>query len=321
MKLFTFSIFLFSIVAFSKVSAQKNLHKGFIINNTNDTINGYIMDIDGFNNSRLCHFKKTPESSEIIYNPDSIKAYRFEEGKYYIAKTIDIDSIEARYFFEFLLKGEANFYYLPEGKSWFFVEKDGQIYELKENDIHMTINESDYIKTNKEYLGTLNYLLRDADISKDIQITSLNAKSLVKLGKKYHNKVCTNGSECIDYTKSNTTAHMSFSVCIAASSGGTKFASDPMLGSDYYYDINTVGSFTLNLENFPLARRNLSTHIEIASNQYYIEETLKNSVNIPLYFTWRFLSSYSLQPRIGGGFATYIFNFDDTALYSSLINS
>lgn len=53
--------------------AQTNFQPGYIINNTNDTIHGYIDNRGEIRNMRVCEFRTTENSETIGYYPVRLK--------------------------------------------------------------------------------------------------------------------------------------------------------------------------------------------------------------------------------------------------------
>ena len=184
--------------------SQKDFIPGFIILSSNDTISGYIAAQTDNLNCQECLFKESEEDKWRKYSPETISGYRFENGRFYISKSIVTDSISKLVFVEFLVNGKSNLYYYREGeKNKYFVEKDNsELTELIYNEIYF-INEygDEKVKYDERYKGALRYIYRDnPEIYPAINKTHFDHNSLIKISKKYHENVCPD-EECIIYAK------------------------------------------------------------------------------------------------------------------------
>src|SRR5690606_39207532 len=125
--------------------SQNDWRQGFIIENTGDTIYGLIDYRSPKSNSQYCYFKKDKQDVDNRYEPTEIKAYRFTDGKYYVSKPIMVDGIERTAFLEFLINGVVKIYYYKDKDDLYFLEKDGQIYELKNTRSQVSNEGNDYL--------------------------------------------------------------------------------------------------------------------------------------------------------------------------------
>lgn len=183
---------------------QTDFRSGYYITWDNDTIHGFLDFRGAKRNSSVCNFKESLNSDPIQYNPEDIKAYRFDDSKFYVSKKVEINNIEKQVFLEFLINGMADiFYYSGENSMRYFIEgKDGRLVELN-NDFKDEYSESGdhYKRESMKYIGVLKATLADcSEVQPDIVHARLNHKSLINLGKKYHDYVCDN-EECIVYEK------------------------------------------------------------------------------------------------------------------------
>ncbi len=182
------------------LTAQNDWKTGFIIQNNGDTIQGYLDNRDSKSNAQKCYFKSNLEETTQEFSPSDLKGYRYIDGKFYISKTVkEIDPTQP-VFLEFIIQAEASLYHFRDKESHYFIEKDSMLYPLVNTKSIKKENSVTYEKENNEYIGVLNYLLRDADISSDIQRSELTSKSLTHLANKYHHVVCSE-KECIIYER------------------------------------------------------------------------------------------------------------------------
>ncbi len=188
--------------------SQADFAAGYIITSDNDTIPGFIDQKNYISNSRQCLFKILPESDPTKYGPDDIQAYHFENGKFYVSKTIIQNGDSVRFFLEYLVDGIADIYTLRDmRKDHYFIERSGKgLFELtiEESEIiqkDLFGNDKKLLKTNEKYKGVLRYTFSDDQALYDqINKTSLGAKDLIKIAKAYHRDVC-NEYACIDYSR------------------------------------------------------------------------------------------------------------------------
>jgi hypothetical protein len=111
----------------STLSGQTGFRPGYIINNKSDTIRGTVDDRGEVQNSTACLFRASDSSEPEEFLPGEIAAYRFDEGKYYVAKFVGIDGEQQLVFAECLVKGTASLYYFRnKGTELYLIEKDGE---------------------------------------------------------------------------------------------------------------------------------------------------------------------------------------------------
>ncbi len=199
-------VFSFFIISY-KAKAQLDFWPGHIIHNS-DTIIGYIAAQTDELNCQQCLFKYEKDGEIIKYLPGEIDVYQFENGRYFISKSIKPESSDTLVFIEFLVNGISNlYYYRGNTKDYYFVEKDSaDMTELTQNEIILTEGFGrPRIKPVNSYKGALRYYYRDCpEIFSAIDNTYFDHKSLIKISEKYHNKVCPD-EDCIIYSKSTIT--------------------------------------------------------------------------------------------------------------------
>lgn len=191
---------------------QKGYQPGYIITNTNDTINGTINIKTNYQYSKSCDFISGADQQKHTYQPNDIKAYRINNMKYYVSREVRIDSVVQRVFLEYLVDGIVKLYYLKEPlNELYFIEKDTAMVPLT-NDAKVITKkfkggisgeyETSYLKNSNQYKRILQYLFQESPATlKKIPTTAFEYKSLVKITEDYHNRVCPD-KKCIDYTKS-----------------------------------------------------------------------------------------------------------------------
>jgi hypothetical protein len=194
--------------------SQAVFKSGFIIKNNNDTVFGLIEFKGNRTNSKVCIFKQNIESESQEYTPDDIKAYRFDDSKYYISKVVTIADKEEPLFLEYLINGRVDVYYYFDGLAEHYLIDggDNQLVELKEGSQIITANKKRLILPSKQYMGILKYVFRESPaISKQAETVQLNRNSLINIAHAYHNEVCAN-EECIIYEKKAPHENIKFGV-------------------------------------------------------------------------------------------------------------
>lgn len=183
-------------VSFVDAMGQKEVTPGYIITNSLDTIYGNIISTG----NDICRF----DDGEMVIErrPGEIYGFRFNEGKFFLTKTVAINGLDRTIFLEYLLNGIASVYYLRyQGVDYYYVEKDGLLHELTNEDI--VRRDQGMVLTGKSnrFKGILISLLADCpEIIPEIETSTFSRKSMVEVTRKYHQYVCTE-YECIVYEK------------------------------------------------------------------------------------------------------------------------
>jgi len=188
------------------IQAQRDFRKGYIITNGQDTLYGWIDYRGDIRNAKICSFKKTESEQVTEYTPSDIAAYRFIDGKYYESKNIGSVDAPDLIFLEYLVNGLVKLYHYRDGglNSRYYIEKDSRIVELKTEESEIEVAESIRIKTQKSHVDVLKTILNVQEMRDEIEKSKLEHSSLIDVAKKYHQYICTDGSECIVYEKEKT---------------------------------------------------------------------------------------------------------------------
>ncbi|MGY6647179.1 hypothetical protein [Wenyingzhuangia sp. IMCC45574] len=212
MKIKIATVFILMVVSIG--FSQSDYRKGYIVNHDNDTIQGFISHRGDVSNSRKCYFKKELGSETIKYSPKEINAYRFDEGKYYVAKQVNIDNNTKNVFLEFLVNGVVKVYYLIDlvHHVYYFIEdKNGVLHELQKNNKIIENGQGEFNVESNQYKGILKFLFKDGEKTlKKVDNIYLSKKSLINISEYYHNEVCTDGTKCIVYKKKKKNTQRSF---------------------------------------------------------------------------------------------------------------
>jgi hypothetical protein len=174
------AIFCISQIGYS----QSDFREGFIVNLNQDTTIGLIKYKEGNATYRSCQFKKNASQDIVLYAPDDITGYGFENDKFFQSKKIEtsVQGSES-VFLEVLISGKVILY---KYENVFYIEKTEQ--GLLKLSNKTTNAETKEVTQSTSYLGVLNILLKDCpEISQSrIFNTSFNEKSLTDLVEKYN---------------------------------------------------------------------------------------------------------------------------------------
>ncbi len=192
---------------------QQGYRPGYIITYNSDTLRGFIKLKSNFENSKSCVFKEEKNQLPKVYSPDDIRVYRIENGKYYVSKEIEIDSLKKKIFLEYLVDGIIDLYYYKDpGREYYFIEKDTILSRLSNEGSMVTVKgtgpqgeyEDRYFKNSNQYKRILQYLFQESPkVLKEIPNTAFDYRPLIKITEDYHKSVCKDFN-CIDFTKSTS---------------------------------------------------------------------------------------------------------------------
>jgi len=200
-----FLVLLF-LTSFLNTVAQSNYIPGKITTKDNKVIQGLIDYQNWKKTPNLIKFKNA--SSENLFSPEDIMAFEIENDKYvsklvnlyvteqrldYMTKDQEVKFQEKHVFLNVLVTGNANLYEFYDGRSHFFVEKNNEVNELINrtslvgSDISNTLIGTDtYVRTSKNYIGQLNYVMNDCDAISDLKNLDYTRKSLSKIFQQYN---------------------------------------------------------------------------------------------------------------------------------------
>ena len=194
--------FLLSLSIF--IQAQHDYRNGYVITYGNDTINGLIDFKDYKRNSQICQFKKSPEDSPTIFTPKDIIAYRVNDDRYYVTKTVTVGDSQKDMFLEYLIKGQANIYYYRDHiGDHYLIDKPGNILkEVVYKEEEIVIDHITRLKESTRHIGILKAYLSDCpEIFYRIEsLKKPDHDNMIAIAKDYHQKICNNDS-CIIYAQ------------------------------------------------------------------------------------------------------------------------
>lgn len=144
---FSKKFLIFIVLIISQSLHAQSFRSGYVITTPNDSIEGLLKYRKGKKAARECIFKLSKEAKGIHYLPNEIYGYAYKEGKYYISKQRVVGKDTIFLFFEYLIKGVANMYYLIDDKGdHYFIEteRNGMV-ELSDEDRIMYTEEGPFL--------------------------------------------------------------------------------------------------------------------------------------------------------------------------------
>ncbi len=195
---------LFLLTVSLLVNAQNDYREGYIITNDNDTIHGLINFKDYRKNSQICQFRKTRNDPPTIYTPQDIIAWRINNDRYYVTRTISVGGDQKELFLEYLIEGEANIYYYRDLLGdHFLIEKPGYpLNEVVYKEEEIVVDHVNRLKESTRHIGLLQTYLGDCpEIFPQIEsLKKPDHDNMIALAREYHQMVCNNDS-CIIYAQ------------------------------------------------------------------------------------------------------------------------
>jgi len=266
------------LLAGTSAWAQRDYRKGYIINNQQDTIYGWIDYRGDIRNAKICSFKETETGQATDYSPTDIAAYRFTDSKFYVSRNIDNADDPKQVFLEYLVNGLANLYYYRDDRTNdnYFIEKDGQLLELKVTEREVEVDGKLKIQTVKTYVGVLRATLNVWDMNNEIDKAKLEHSSLINIAKNYHMYSCTDGSECIVYEKRKPLLTLRISPVVGANLSVLKKMERDVEKYQLKPSSNLTVGMNLNL-SIPRMNEKLFLQIQALYSKYYFFDSYEST--------------------------------------------
>lgn len=186
-----------------KSFGQSEYRKGYVLLKNKDTLQGLISYNRNGLNGKRCVFKKSEKSEIQKFTPEEVLGYRFIDGKYYVTRNVPKNGVDRLLFLEYLIKGVVDVYYYLDfkGAHYWVSDVSGKLRELNNGDLKHVVGDQVFVEKNKKYVRTLMYVFKeDPVIAKRSSTIKLKHKSLIRIAKDYHNKVC-DDQVCIVFEK------------------------------------------------------------------------------------------------------------------------
>jgi hypothetical protein len=175
---------------------------GYVITNTNDTIQGTIDYLTGKENAEACHFLKDGETAYRTYRPGEIQGYRVNEGgAYYVSRTLPLDGKDSTFFAEYLLQGGVSLYrYEDEKRTLFYmVDGKGKVATIKKEDYEKYKKEeaARRKRNNLQEAAAIMYISPEA--TRDLWQKNITAANLVRTTRRYNEQYCQDAGDCVEF--------------------------------------------------------------------------------------------------------------------------
>lgn len=193
-------IFFVFLLSAGLLNAQTDFRPGYIVENSGDTIFGYIDYRGDLLMSSICRFKDTDNTIK-VFSPYEIMAYRFIDSKLFVSRKVNDKNV----FLEYLIKGKINIYFMRDASGGhYYIDKENvELTEIPYEERIIYLYEVPFNHKSSKHIGVLSYLMQDAPEFKSRieSITKPDHQNLIKLAEDYHNTVCKD-EECVIYQKS-----------------------------------------------------------------------------------------------------------------------
>jgi hypothetical protein len=172
------------------LTAQTEYRPGYVITKKQDTLFGALDYRSDAIMSKRCRLQKGVDIKD--FSPEDIKGFRFEDGKYFVSRSIDGE----QFFLQYLVKGKLDIFSLHEnssGKSIYYVQNDrGDFKALPYEESILDTDANRFFKETQIHKGILSLMTADAPVLRN-QINKMNKPTqqrLIRLAKDYHKAVC-----------------------------------------------------------------------------------------------------------------------------------
>lgn len=281
------------------LSAQTEFRPGYVVKQNMDTIFGEIDYRSDAIMRDVCRFKNGEKITE--YNPNDIKLYRFNEGKYFVSHDSN--------FLQLLFEGELNVYYLYNSKrERFLLQKgDDEIREVLYDRKIVVKDGVEYLKESTIHYGYLSAFTKEApELQGQInEMKVLDHKNMVSLAKNYENSI--NGSkEYITYAEESRKPKFNIEL-----RGGVMYYVDDV----DYKDPTNSSSFHFGVllhTSIPYLGDKWYFKTGVVVSKFEFDSTSNNFYRIPIHMEYIHYKGV-IRPRI-----SYGFDFNNTQQLTSL---
>lgn len=284
--------------------AQSNFRPAYVVTHAGDTLHGKV----DYRNSKFlklnCRFKD--ENKNItLFTPDDIAEFRFLNGKYFVSKQWK----GQRIFFEYLVKGIINMFYLQEnGIDSYFIEREGEgIAELPYDEGTKQHEDKTYFYETKRHMGVLRYYMKDAPGLVPVieRIEKPDLKNLKALSQAYHAEVCLN-SPCILYEKEKP---------------GIGLSVEPFVGFVQYNGYEkTEAEFGAYVYLWaPRMNENIYFKTGLSYHEQPQTESSVVAYKIPIQLMYVY-TPFKLQPKINGGVNLFVRELQEYTEFTSSLS-
>lgn len=315
-------LLLITIISLQNINSQNNFRKGYIINNKNDTINGYIDYKQGKDKYKTCFFKLSEDQDITKYNPHQLLGYRYLNHRVFLSREIvKDDNTSELVFLELLVRGTATLYrYLGV----YYIEKDGEkFHKLSNEKIYIDQGGKKFHRNSNRHIAALSYLLSDCkEIKEKINKVKYDERPLTELIEEYNE--CTGQSVIFKEEKPWFEFHFGLAFGINSShlnyksdlqntehlTDGFNWANSIMPGINFNFSsprTNERSSLTVGLFYIPATYKSY-TIIKSSLITRYNEVTIEvEQLKIPISFKYTFpKNNFTPYINIGGSYTYHI---------------
>lgn len=322
-------VFLFILILAPSLSAQFGFSSGYVIEKSGDTLRGMIKRGRLQKMSENCFFRKDKNATTQEFDPNEIQGFKFDEGKFFLSKSIVLNGKEKRIFLEFLVNGEVDLFIYRNGRkrNYYVEDKKGKIYPLLNTEVIVQYEGGSRLEDQEEFKTVLNNVFNDApELSEKLEDTDLRLKILMDITEEYHNIVC-DEYNCINYRAEVPTNHY-VGIITGVGYSELKTQNNPYFG---YFDarnqdrnpIIAVGVLYSKVNTFGFIEGlNFNAQVDYQKARYSSRVLALdvNSLSIPLYFTYN-ISNGPLKPTIGFGVRNNFFIKNEASIIGGNFSS
>jgi len=331
-------------LSFNSVFGQYDYRKGFIVTHDNDTIRGYVEYGNARTNTYACFFKTDSLATPVKYSPQELKEINIDDSRHYVSKEVQINGIPQKLFLEYLLKGSLNLYFLIDRRNakYYFIEKEGVMYELSNEQRLKYIDGKRYRVNSKKYIGVLKCLVKESPTAfSKVESTDFDHKSFIQIVRDYHHDIC-DSKDCIIYTREQKRLNdvkwqfkvgISFNYSFSKTEttndimySGIRVSNDPggyyvpelissnlgyEFGEDKFVSNHNYSYPGLYFNISPNSRTSFQVEFWYNKNQFHNNQSIieNKSISIPFIIKREFLYHKKLRPFIDFGLSySYYFN-------------
>jgi len=156
-----------AIAAFILIPATlmaQDFRPGYIIKSNGDSLSGLVRYRTAKNNTETCVFKESKRSDTDTFSPDRLKKFGFYGDKQFVSLTVRIKGTTEKVFARALAIGAIDLY--AYNKSY-LIYKDSMMMISQDQRKIVSTGDGLRSKTDKTYVGILNFLIRECQMSAD----------------------------------------------------------------------------------------------------------------------------------------------------------
>lgn len=285
-KLYKYTFLFLFVLSINYSFSQKNFEEAYLLDNSGDTIRGYIDYRNWNNNPKTIRFKDNLEADSRKITPTEIQGFGVS-NEMYISAIVDIETstedfnkmgfnpalnlMKDTVFLQTMFRGEKSLYYYHD-KDWkdnFYILKDNKLELLQYKQYLKQDGVQKYKKEVNKYKGQLILYLNDSSLLSDINRLKYRSTSFEKLFAKYYE----NSLKPVDYRKENDKTTVEFGVLAGVNITNFNFKSSGIMNELANAEYESSIDFTAVLFLDVILPRNLkkwSINNELSYTSYKV---------------------------------------------------